>query len=125
MDAIKTLLVHQYSLVQDARKVLFEFLASISEEDFLRTSEHVGNGGCIKNLLIHTCNSYAGWLSHFAFGRPFNKVAYDSINQLSSCAEYFSKVDVMVEEFIHSFENRYEQSITGTIANGTRTVTST
>lgn len=122
---LKEVLILQYSLVQDARKVLIEFLSQINATDFIRTSENFGNGGSIKSLMVHICNSYFGWMSHFAFQRPFDKVGYDSVNNLKQCSEYFSKVDVLVDGFLGTFNDNYEKHITGTIANGTRTITTT
>jgi uncharacterized damage-inducible protein DinB len=116
MNTIKQTLTLQYAMVQDARCVLLDFCSKINDADFIRSSGSIGNGGSIKNLMVHMCNSYFGWLSHFAAKQPFNKIAYDSIDNLSQCSAYFLKVDALVQEFLVAFDNNYEEPITGTIA---------
>lgn len=117
MDTVKTLLTNQYSFVKDSRQVLFRFCETISPANLTRNSDNIGNGGSIRNLLVHICNSYCGWLSHFALKQPFNKKAYESLTNLGQCAQYFTDVDEIVAAFLDTFGNDPGQTLTGTLAN--------
>ena len=117
----KHTLLFQYKMVQDARTVLFTYCASISEPDFIRSSEYVGNGGSIRNLLVHICNSYSRWMGYFALKQDIDKLPYESIKDLNGCKAYFARVDALMITFLDHFQNNYEIPITAIIAGAERT----
>jgi uncharacterized damage-inducible protein DinB len=103
--------------VKESRQVLFDFCTTIQPGDLFRSSPGVGNGGSIRNLLVHICNSYFGWISRFAFNEPFDKRAFESITNLEECAQYFADADVLVGRFLDVFESDYMQTLNGRLAN--------
>jgi uncharacterized damage-inducible protein DinB len=117
MGEIKSILSTQYSLVKESRAVLFDYCAEIQPGDLFRASPDVGNGGSIRNLLVHICNSYFGWMSRFAFGEPFNKRDFETVTSLEQCAQYFEDVNSLVARFLDAFEDDYMQMLNGRLAN--------
>lgn len=114
---MKEFLSAQYQLTRDARSVLFSYCASMSNEDFVRSNPQVGNGGSIRNLLVHINNSYHGWLMRFAFKEQFQKPAFTDLITLENCKDYFHRTDNLVNRFIDHFGNRYNESIEGELAS--------
>src|SRR5690348_2023921 len=96
MSEIKSILTAQYSLVKESREVLLQYCGRIVPADFVRSSSDVGNGGSIRNLLVHICNSYFGWMLRFAFEEPFEKIVFESAANLDHCAQHFAATDALV-----------------------------
>lgn len=113
---MRVILESQYKLVLESRSVLLSYCATISQDDFVRSSPHMGNGGSIRNLLVHINNSYHGWLKHFAMKEPFHKKAYEDLVTLKDCEQYFRSTDNLVKLFLDRFDNCYEQPIEGMLA---------
>jgi len=114
---MKEILSTQYELTRDARTVLMNYCATIPQENFVRSHPEVGNGGSIRNLLVHINNSYHGWMLKFAFQEPFQKRAYTDLLTLGDCKDYFQLTDALVKRFINHFDNRYDQAIQGELAS--------
>lgn len=117
MSDIKSILSAQYSLVKESREVLLSYCASMQAADLFRSSPDAGNGGSIRNLLVHICNSYFGWMSRFAFNEPFNKRDFETVTSLEQCVQYFDDVNVLVARFLDAFESDYMQILNGRLAN--------
>ena len=114
---MKEFLSAQYQLIRDARSVLFNYCASMSQADFVRINEQVGNGGSIRNLLVHINNSYHGWLKRFAFKEQFEKRVFTDLITLEECKDYFFQSDDLVHRFIEYFDSRYNEPIEGELAS--------
>ena len=114
---MKQILHAQYELTRDARSVLLNYCASIPQEDFVRSHPQVGNGGSIRNLLVHINNSYHGWLMKFALGEPFQKSVFTDLITLKECEDYFHRSDALMTRFLDHFNSRYDQPIEGDLAS--------
>ncbi len=114
---MKALLQSQYELVLKSREILLSYCATVSQDDFVRSSSQVGNGGSIRNLLVHINNSYHGWLKHFAMKESFEKKAYEDLFTLKDCEQHFSGTDIIVQRFLDHFVDCYEQPIEGVLAS--------
>lgn len=120
MNAIRTTLEHQYSLIRDAREVLFDFCARLPATDLVRSSSHTGNGGSIRNLFVHVRNTYVGWIAGAALRRPFEEKEYEWAGTLEQCREYFNEVNNLMEEFLQMFEDNYQQELQSVTNDGQR-----
>jgi uncharacterized damage-inducible protein DinB len=120
---MKKVLSAQYQLTRDARSVLISYVGSMPQENFIRSHPEVGNGGSIRNLLVHINNSYHGWIMKFAFKEPFHKRVFTDLVTLKDCEEYFELTDKLVKRFIDHFDNQYDQPLTGQLASRDFTVT--
>ena len=107
----------QYQLTRDARAVLMTYCATISPDNFVRSHPEVGNGGSIRNLLVHINNSYHGWLLKFALREPFQKRVYTDLLSLKDCDNYFQLTDHLMERFLDHFDQRYDQPVEGELAS--------
>jgi uncharacterized damage-inducible protein DinB len=114
---MKEPLVTQYQFTKDARSVLISYIRTMSQANFIRSHPAVGNGGSIRNLLVHINNCYHGWLMKFAFQEPFQKRANTELETLDDCEVYFELTDNLVSRFIDHFHNRYNEPITGQLAS--------
>ena len=123
MNKMKEVFLAQYQLTRDARSVLIEYCKSISQENFIRSHPDVGNGGSIRNLLVHINNSYHGWMKKFAFQEPFQKRAYTDLTTIGDCERYFHETDDLVMQFLDRYHDRYDQSLTGELASRTFSTT--
>lgn len=95
----------QYEMVLDSRKALLEYCATMSQEDFLRSSPNFGRGGCIRNMLVHICNTYQGWLANFVEGRTQIEIEPSGVGTLKDCIDYYILTDDLVFAFISKYEN--------------------
>src|ERR1044072_3790493 len=120
---MKEMLFAQYQLTRDARAVLLKYCGSVSQENFIRSHPDVGNGGSIRNLLVHINNSYHGWMVKYAFQEPFQKRAYTDLLTLRDCEDYFQLTDTLVTRFINHFDSRYYEKLNGEIASRLFTAT--
>ena len=114
---MKEILLSQYQLVCDARSVLLNYCAVISPDDFIRSHAEVGNGGSIRNLLVHINNSYHGWMLKFAFKEPFQKRAFTDFVTPEDCAGYFKLSDELVRKFLDQFDSRFNEPLEGELAS--------
>jgi uncharacterized damage-inducible protein DinB len=120
---MKEVLTTQYELARDARSVLLNYVTSMSYDNFTRSHPEVGNGGSIRNLLVHINNSYHGWIMKFAFREPFEKRVYTDLLTVKNCEEYFEQTDNLVKRFINHFDSRYYEPLEGQLASRDFTVT--
>lgn len=102
---MKSILSAQYEMVLDSRKVLLDYCSTIPHEDFLRSSPNFGKGGCMRNMMVHICNTYQGWLANFVEGRTAREMEPSAINTLSECIDYYKATDDLVLAFIARYEN--------------------
>lgn len=120
---MKEVLNAQYQLTREARSVLITYSRSVSRDNFIRSHPDVGNGGSIRNMLVHINNSYHGWIKRFAFKEQFEKRSFADFDTISDCEEYFKLTDGLVTGFIDHFNNRYNEAIEGVLASRTFSVT--
>jgi uncharacterized damage-inducible protein DinB len=117
MNDVRSILTTQYSLVKESREVLLDYCAKMRPEDLFRSSPDVGNGGSIRNLLVHICNCYFGWMSRFAFKEAFEIKSFDGFTTLELCVQYFVETDALVERFLETYEENYMKMIAGRLSN--------
>lgn len=98
----------QYEYIKEARKVLFDYCRTIKPEDIIDQNTSFGQGGSIRNLLIHNANCYAIWIGKRTLGkdvvpaRPEDHISMEHIEVL------FAKVDEYMQEFIQNKLNDTE-----------------
>ena len=114
---MKDVLAAQYQFTRDARSVLIEYCNTVSQENFVRSHPDVGNGGSIRNLLVHINNSYHGWIKRFAFKEQFVKRSFTDFTTVSECETYFQLTDDLMSKFIDHYNGRYDELIQGELAS--------
>ena len=120
---MKEMLTAQYELTRDARAVLLKYVSSMPHDNFIRSHPVVGNGGSIRNLLVHINNSYHGWMMKFAFQESFQKRAFTDVLTLKGCEAYFEQTNKLAERFIDYFDGRYYEPLKGQLASRDFTAT--
>ena len=102
---MSSILVDQYKWVQSSRGDLFNYCASISVEDFTRSSPNFGKGGSMRNMFVHICNTYQGWLGRYLPSETIIEIEYVTIPTLKECRDYFEITDELVSSFLKKYEN--------------------
>ena len=101
----------QYTLVQSARSIVFDFLADQISKD-LNTPVPAFDNKTIGDLLEHNACGYYNWLACFAMQMPplanQNNTTLDHIHRL------YASVDDTVAVFLRTFHEKMESPIIGT-----------
>jgi uncharacterized damage-inducible protein DinB len=111
---MQALLITQYRLLKGSRDVLLGYCQTLAPEDFTRELKDFGRGS-IRNLLVHTVNTYYFWLEMFARDQDVVFADPDAVREVSEVKSLFDATDRVVEEFTGFFAGRYDQPLTGTI----------
>ena len=112
----------QYELIQESRKVLFEYCKTVTSIDFLNENSSFGRGGSMRNLLTHIANTYEFWISKHGLNKDISFTSYNSIQNINDVIELFKKVDAAISEFIELVEMPEKKQINFEI-NGTKSST--
>jgi uncharacterized damage-inducible protein DinB len=107
---MKSLLSAQYDLVLDARKTLLHYCTTISQEDLLRADPDFG-GRSIRNMLVHICNTYQGWLANLVPGRTQIELEPASVPNLEGCIDYFNLTNDLVSAFVEQYDNNWLDTV--------------
>jgi uncharacterized damage-inducible protein DinB len=119
---METLLTRQYELLQGARGVLLDYCETLAPEDFTREGKDFGRGS-IRNLLVHTVNTYRYWLELFARSQPVDFTEPGAVLTAVEARRLFARADAAVGAFIGCFREGYETPITGALRGQTVTAT--
>jgi uncharacterized damage-inducible protein DinB len=103
MESIMSL---QYDFVKGSREVLLQYCETISVTDFCTENSSFGRGS-IRNLLVHTANTYEFWIGQQALQKKLIFTSYESVSNIEETRQLFHKIDKLVEEFVTMFRHRY------------------
>ena len=113
----------QYSLIQNSREVVLNFLENQVGAD-LNTPVPAYDNSTIRYLLVHNANCYFSWLIRFALQQPVTFANDEDIKAVSQLRELFISVDEAVAAFLANFEAKMELPIDGMLS-GNRQATAT
>jgi len=113
----------QYSLIQNSREVVLNFLENQAGAD-LNTPVPAYDNSTIRYLLVHNANCYFSWLIRFALQQPVTFANDEDIKAVSQLRELFISVDEAVAAFLANFEAKMELPIDGMLS-GNRQATAT
>jgi uncharacterized damage-inducible protein DinB len=103
MESVMSL---QYNWVRGSREVLLQYCDTLSAADFCKENSLFGRGS-IRNLLVHTANTYEFWLGEQALQKEMVFTSYDAVSNVEETRQLFHEVDKLVEEFITHFSRSY------------------
>lgn len=115
---METLFTCQYELLKGARGVLLAYCATLAKEDFTKEIKDFGRGS-IRNLLVHTVNTYQFWLEMFGRGQKVLFAEAEAVRNVAEARRLFASTDAGVQQFILAFREKYETPITGDIRGKT------
>jgi uncharacterized damage-inducible protein DinB len=105
----------QYDLVLQSRQVLFDYCRTIAKNDLRNENSSFGRGGSIRNLLVHTANTYQFWIMKNALEREVDFTPYDAKNTVDEIESLFGEINEAVHAFIKAYEKAMFKSISVTI----------
>ena len=97
----------QYEFVKSSRNVLLEYCKTLSGNDFLAENSNFGRGGSVRNLLVHIGNTYEFWIGRESLKKAIKFTEYGSVKNVSEAEAFFSSVDVLLEEFLTVYAEKY------------------
>lgn len=97
---MNTLASQQYQWVKSSRSALFDYCRTISKEDFVNANSAFGRGGSIRNLLVHTANTYQFWIANTCLQMNIGYTQYEDIQDIDSARLLFAQVDDFMDDFI-------------------------
>ncbi len=124
MNPVEELFTRQYELLQGARGVLLDYCETLAPADFARELPDFGRGS-IRNLLVHTVNTYRYWLELFARSQPVAFTESEAVREAAAARRLFVQADAAVGEFIRCFREAYDTPLTGQLRGQTVTATPT
>jgi uncharacterized damage-inducible protein DinB len=104
MQAISFYAREQYDFVQGSRQVLFDFCKTMAPENFIDENTAFGNTS-IRNLLVHTANTYEFWIAKLALKKDVAFSARNSNKGIADVLKLFNSVDLFMSEFIPRLES--------------------
>jgi uncharacterized damage-inducible protein DinB len=110
-------LQHQYQLVKSSREVVLSYCEAMLPQHYTTQVENFGRGGTIRQLQMHTANTYLHWLLYFGMKQQPTYYDYESndISTVAAMRTVFDKVNQTVEEFLAYFEADYFTKVTNII----------
>jgi uncharacterized damage-inducible protein DinB len=108
---MSSILHSQYTWVKESREVLFQYCATLSEEEFTRENSTFGRGS-IRNLLVHMANTYEFWIGKHTLHRTVNFTDYASVRNIRETTELYMAVDKLMDEFLNTTETNPFAEIT-------------
>ncbi|EPD81789.1 MULTISPECIES: DinB family protein [unclassified Paenibacillus] len=106
MDVLR----NQYELIQRTRESLFRYCETFSPTDYVKEVETLG-GVSIRSLHAHVADCYRVWLGSRALGQSIPKIKPESVDNVQEMREVFKKADVLVDEFLGDFKNKWDPSV--------------
>lgn len=104
----------QYAWIQSSRQALFDYCKTIKAEDFVNQNTAFGQGGSIRNLLVHNANTYVFWVGKVALGKSLEFARDESIEDILSVMDLFDSVNQLMIEFLELYPgNPIEYEIRG------------
>ncbi len=92
----------QYDWILSSRQVLFDYCKTIREEDFVNENTAFGQGGSMRNLLVHTANAYVFWVGKVALDKDLEFSKNESVKDISTVINLFVSVNHLMIEFLES-----------------------
>jgi uncharacterized damage-inducible protein DinB len=109
------MMLQQYQLVTEARRVIFDYCKTMSTEDFIREVENFGKGS-IRSTQVHIVDTYIHWIGNFSLKKSLHYLNAKSITSVDQIQNEFSIVNEIMTEFMEKF-TRMDINITNTIHN--------
>lgn len=106
------LLETQYTLVQQSRLVVFDFLEENLMDDLAKPLS-LFNDKTISYIYVHIANTYIAWAGNFALKGSFNYYDQDEPLNISQIRNLFAQVDEIMEDFIENFSADPTQAVKG------------
>jgi uncharacterized damage-inducible protein DinB len=97
---------HQYEFIKSSRRVLFEYCKTLSDQHFLIENSTFGRGS-IRNLLVHIGNTYEFWIGRESLKKSIKFTEYNSVKDVMEAEDFFTGVDLLLEEFINVYYEKY------------------
>jgi len=119
-----SVLADQYALIKNSREVVFRFCEEISAKDYVSEVSGFGRGS-IRNLHAHIANTYVYWLSEIGMKKSPEYPSYENIKDLKTAIDNFKRSDAVVNDFISTFENKWDEEITGMVSSINKEITVT
>ncbi len=92
----------QYAWIQSSRQVLFDYCKAIKAEDFVNQNTSFGQGGSMRNLLVHNANTYVFWVGKVALGKSLEFARNESVEDILAAMDLFDSVNQLMIEFLES-----------------------
>ncbi|MBC9795155.1 DinB family protein [Sinomicrobium weinanense] len=118
---MKNTLTTQYDLIKQSREVLFQYCDTISREDFTRENSSFGRGS-IRNLLVHTGNTYELWIGQRALHKSTEFTRFSSITTTSELRIFYGDIDTLMKEFFSRYASGFTAKIPLRVNNRERNI---
>ena len=105
---------NQYKLIQESRRIMFDFFKDINDEDFTKTIKDFGRGS-IRDTLVHIANVYEYWIGHFSMKLSIPFTEKSEITNVHEMRVLFSDVDLLMDSFIEKYNKNMEYLINGEV----------
>ncbi|MGS2761034.1 DinB family protein [Sinomicrobium sp. M5D2P9] len=118
---MKNIIQTQYELVKESREVLLEYCTRISQKDFTKENSSFGKGS-IRNLLVHTGNTYEFWIGKHALQKVKVPTPYTSVFTVDQLQLFYKDIDMLMEEFLDRHIPDFNRNISICIKGKTRNI---
>lgn len=108
---MKNMIQTQYELVKQSREILLDYCAGISPKDFTAENSTFGRGS-IRNLLVHTGNTYEFWIGEQALQKVKVPTPYHAIPAVNELRLFYKDIDMLMEEFLNRYLPDFSKAIT-------------
>ncbi len=105
MNLLYVYTLEQYAMVRDSRKVLLEYCAILTPNDFVNQNTNFGRGGSVRNLLVHNVNTYLYWIANVSLKKNIPFLEYESYTTIKDVSLLFDMVDSLMDQFMLLFES--------------------
>lgn len=92
----------QYEWIRSSRQVLFDYCKAVAAEDFTNQNISFGQGGSMRNLLVHNANTYMFWIGKVALGKSLEFIKNESVEDILAAMDLFDSVNQLMNEFLES-----------------------
>ena len=104
-------LLHQYQLILGAREALFNYCKTIKPDDLVQPLAAFNNE-TINSMLIHSANTYIGWLANYSLQQTRSFFDVEIYKELSAVQQAFEQVNLAVNDFLHHYTDRIDVPVT-------------
>lgn len=105
MNLLYVYTLEQYAMVRDARKVLLDYCATLSTNDFVHQNTNFGRGGSIRNLLVHNANTYIHWIANVSLQKKMPFLEYEQYTSPKEIVFLYDIIDSLMDQFLLLFES--------------------
>ncbi len=86
----------QYNWVKETRQLLLRYLSALSPEDLIRPIPSFGNGGSLRDLLVHTANVYQHWIGHIALKTHTVYAKKEDFSNIPEIRDVYREADALI-----------------------------